>query len=135
MQLNYRGLPYQVELAHTDMVEAETSGKYRGQEWHLQHPRHIPAPVHNRNLKYRGIPYNSIQAAQNSEVVVQHATTTEVSAEILTEAACQIAMNNVAHIHCNRLHQILERRRQIAQERGDTQLLELLEKEAQALVC
>lgn len=134
MKLNYRGLSYEADPPITDVTESEIGGKYRGQEWHQHYPRHIPAPVHNRNFKYRGITYNSNQARENSEVIVHH-TTSEATSEVLTEVACQIAMNNVARIHCNRLQQLLERRRQIAKERGDTELLKLLDQEAQQLVC
>ncbi|MGC9525633.1 MAG: DUF4278 domain-containing protein [Limnospira sp.] len=137
MKFTYRGVNYNHDFNPTDLVESELSGKYRGQDFHFQYPRHIQVPQSHAHLKYRGIPYCMGEPRDHMSMAVAVAMTDAKpeAPPTVSGNTGAIAEDDVAKIHCANLYRILERRQKAARERGDMNLLRLLEKEAQQMVC
>ena len=58
MQVVYRGIRYQKNLAATQPAVGEATGKYRGAVWCRHAEGSNAAPVH-AELTYRGVSYNA----------------------------------------------------------------------------
>jgi hypothetical protein len=131
MKLTYRTISYELNQPPIDMVESELGGKYRGNAWQVHYPRHIPVPVANSHLKYRGVAYCSedVRSVESNGIM-------NVSPEIQPQTPKrEPTPENIMAVHTTNICRILERRRQAAQARGDERLLKLLELEARQLVC
>jgi hypothetical protein len=132
MELRYRGHPYEKNASHLDIMPGEVSGKYRGNEWTYQYPRHIPMPPPTSQLKYRGIGYNPGQA-------VDQVTFSQKSEKSLSKV--ELAIKNsktdpkINQIHRANICRNLDRRWMIAQAEGNEDLMRLLEKEFQQVAC
>jgi hypothetical protein len=122
MKLSYRGTPYLDESPTLDMIDGDIGGKYRGQAWTVRQPRHIPMPPPTPDLKYRGVTYNT-----NSVATVTAPPPTPAS-PYRHNMRSEVAQTHRAHIY-----QLLEKRMQAAQARGDAELLKLLENESKQL--
>lgn len=122
MKLSYRGTRYLDESPTLDMIEGDIGGKYRGQAWTVRQPRHIPMPPPTPDLKYRGVTYNTNNVAT-------------VTAPPPTPASPyrHNMRSEVAQTHRTHIYQLLEKRMQAAQARGDAELLKLLENESKQL--
>lgn len=135
MKLSYRGVSYEYEPPTLDMMEGEVAGKYRGQEWRVRYPRHMPVAQPTFDLNYRGVAYRTGQPADaRMSATAASAQPTPVWA-VSTRNSAHTFVSEVSKIHSNNMCQNLERRIQAARARGDQQLLQMLEKEAQQLTC
>ncbi len=132
MKLTYRGVDYEHHPLAVELIPGETGGKYRGASWRHYYPRHIPVPQPVAELKYRGIPY-CVGDAIDVEAMIrrkQHNTTTTKATSPRGETVGkQLTNTHLAHIRRN-----LERRLQVAKEKGDQNLISLLEDEERQLV-
>lgn len=138
MKLNYRGVSYNKEFQPIDVVESELSGKYRGQDYHFRYPRHIPVPQFHADLQYRGVPYCVGEPRDQTNMTMAVAmadANPEPPPMVGQTTTCAIAPQDLAKVHSAHLCRILERRQQVARDRGDQRLLGLLEKEAQQIAC
>lgn len=124
MKLTYRGLEYEPESFPLDVTEGEIGGKYRGQHWRYRYLRHIPELQPQHPLTYRGASYQMHPRVENS---------TPAKATPPVRATRQQAFNSLSQIHLAHLRRNLERRMQVAQASGNTDLLHLLEQESQQL--
>ncbi|MGL5081515.1 MAG: DUF4278 domain-containing protein [Microcoleaceae cyanobacterium] len=139
MDFTYRGIGYRTQFSPVDFVEGELGGKYRGQEWNIHYPRHIPVPQPYSTLKYRGINYKT--SALSNNVVALNLPTTQLPGSAksisagLVKAGVVEAQDDFAQVHRANVCRLLEHRQQVAQAKGDQKLLKALEREAQQLVC
>ncbi len=134
MQLSYRGVYYDPTSATLDMLEGETIGKYRGQEWKYHYPRHIPHLQPKLYRQYRGIAYSSrpfIPKVENSPHRQPNALGN--GCPVPLPFPRQAAMSEISQTHLENLRRNLERRLEAAQARGDEQLIQLLKQESQQL--
>ncbi len=143
MKLTYRGISYESNPATLELTEGEIGGKYRGTTWRERYPRHIPVPQPKVDLKYRGIAYSTgdpidVEAIRlrrdyakvAAPVTIPAVTETEVA---LTKSSRQQALEELHNIHRNNICRSLDRRLQVAREKGDKNLIHLLEAESKQL--
>lgn len=134
MRLTYRTISYEHQEPPLDIVESELGGKYRGNAWQVRYPRHIPVPLPNPSLKYRGVAYcgEDVRTAERERVVgVSWQASPQPSADTSAEATSE----NLVTVHTANICRVLEHRQNVARARGDEQLLKMLELEAQQLAC
>lgn len=132
MELTYRGRSYEKNCPNVEIMPGEVGGKYRGNDWTYQYPRHIAMPPATAPLKYRGVSYYPGQA-------VDQLTCSKKSEKSLSKV--EIAIKNsktdpkVNQIHRANICRNLDRRWLIAQAEGNEDLMRLLEKEFQQVAC
>ncbi|NJL37037.1 MAG: DUF4278 domain-containing protein [Leptolyngbyaceae cyanobacterium SM1_4_3] len=141
MKLFYRGIPYDSVSTPISMIESETVGHYRGGNFHFAYPRHIPVPQPVLELKYRGVAYQT-NAAGGSESI-SPATRAAKSAvrDVFRPSgvdqarsairARQAILSEVANVHRQNIERSLQHRLEVARERGDQNLVSMLEREMQ----
>ena len=132
MRLTYRGINYEPETMPLETTEGEVAGKYRGQSWRYHYPRHIPELQPKLLLQYRGVPYAKRPVVQSSQ------TLSELSIPVVTPQtelpkpphfATQREEDEAAKIHLETIRRNLERRIGVAKEKGNDQLISMLEQE------
>lgn len=149
MELSYRGLHYDYDPPTIDMMEGEAGGLYRGCQWQVRYPRHIPVPQPSHSLKYRGVSYFSHASSHaNVENEVSDPAPATIPTPVATVNKTSVLSNpkpqkkpqkdiwqEVAHAHQISICRSLERRMNAAQAKGDQKLINLLQKESQDLAC
>ncbi|AFY83523.1 DUF4278 domain-containing protein [Oscillatoria acuminata] len=133
MKLTYRGIGYDSEPQSFNLMEGEIGGKYRGNDWQVRYPRHIPVPATLNELTYRGARYNSGEAV-TTPVAEVTAKTRQVRPLMDTQPGDKV-MEEVAKLHRNNICRSLERRMQAARMLGNENLIEQLKMESQQLTC
>lgn len=134
MKLTYRTISYEQHRPSLDIVESELGGKYRGNAWQVHYPRHIPVPLPNPSLKYRGVAYQAEDVRTTErEGMVRVSQQSQSQPSVQTPA--EVTPEHLITVHTANICRVLEHRRQVAQELGDEQLLKMLELEAQQLAC
>jgi Domain of unknown function (DUF4278) len=120
MKLCYRGVSYDYNPPQVKVAEGPVAGKYRGANWHSTILIDNPVPQIAATLTYRGVTYHT--QGQAAQAVPQ-------------AAAAQAAPNRrkaateVAQAHHSSVVKTLERRLQVAYNKGDQHLINLLEAE------
>lgn len=133
MELSYRGNHYEYDPTTVAMAEGDMSGKYRGQAWTSPYPRHIPVPSHH-HLKYRGVSYcPNPRAAAEAAFAAPCAEETPLRVAA-TRRNCIPILNEVEAAHLENIRRNLEYRLQVAKDRGDRALIQMLEAESKQLV-
>jgi hypothetical protein len=131
MKLTYRGVDYEHNPLAMETIPGETSGMYRGANWQCRYPRHIPVPQPAAELKYRGVRYHT-GCPLKVEVGNQHQKCgnagKQATVTTYQKLGDELAQTHLVHIRYN-----LERRLQVAKEKGDKDLIQLLEDEAKQL--
>lgn len=124
MKLTYRGVSYNYNPDPQEMTESNILGKYRGQAWNIRYPKHMNIPQPIAQLQYRGVPYRTtatggIQAVNTTTPALGHGIQPQIS--------------QVEEIHHAHLLKRLQHRIAVAQAKGDTHLVYLLEEESRQL--
>ncbi len=133
MKLTYRGIGYDSEPQSFNLMEGEIGGKYRGNDWQVRYPRHIPVPATRYELSYRGVRSNSGEPLSTSVAPVGPKTR-QVRTLMDAQPADKV-MEEVAKLHRNNICRSLERRMQAARMLGNENLIEQLQMESQQLTC
>ncbi|MDX2099599.1 MAG: DUF4278 domain-containing protein [Leptolyngbyaceae cyanobacterium bins.59] len=132
--MKYRGVSYEYEQPALDMIAGEIGGLYRGQNWQVRHPRHMPVHQPPLALKYRGVAYVTHCESLDDRVIEAWTNpNSQGQADPIVKVNQQPQLSGWIEVHRTNLQSNLERRIQIAQERGDRMLVQLLEKELQEL--
>lgn len=137
MRLSYRGLPYTCEPQTMDEAETQLRGRYRGQNYALMYPRHIPVPQPVLDLQYRGITYRTktmgeIEARRYPTQNVAMAEATAFSSAPLASkrsSGKQALMSEIGRVHRENLQLRLQHRLNVARAQGNTNLISQLENE------
>lgn len=132
MELTYRGHSYEKNFPHIEIIPGEVGGKYRGNEWTYQYPRHIAMPPATTQLKYRGISYNPGQAVEQVSCHQQSEKSPNKAELVIKNSKTDPKVNQ---IHQANICRNLDRRWLIAQAQGNEDLMRLLEKEFQQVAC
>lgn len=133
MKLTYRGVAYEYSPIPVEMTPDELDGKYRGIPWRRYQPESVPMSQSFAQLKYRGVAYciGDPQKIQDNEDAVslqeRYAATTQ---KIYNPFKSR---DELANAHLANIRKNLERRLQLAKQRGDTNLIDLLEEEAKQI--
>jgi hypothetical protein len=138
MKLSYRGASYEYTPPTLEVTEGEIIGRYRGQILRRHTARNAP-PQPIVELKYRGVSYytdrsggvNTAVRPQAKVNAVTPTTAPAAKAAITAPSALRRAKEEWLQVHRSNLRQNLERRLQVAKERGDQNLVNQLESELQ----
>lgn len=132
MKLCYRGVQYDYTPPVLEVSESEMLGHYRGRPLHFSYVRHIPFPQPEADLKYRGRAYHTTRQGQIEAVVeVKKAPQAPQFKPVFDSmaAARRSLLQEATTMHQTSMKRSLERRMQVAQAKGDEQLLRQLEDE------
>lgn len=132
MRLTYRGINYEPETMPLATTEGEVAGKYRGQSWRYHYPRHVPELQTKLWLQYRGVRYIKrpvVQASQKPLELSIPAVTPQTELPKPPHFATQREEDEAAKIHLETIRRNLERRIGVAKEKGNDQLISMLEQE------
>lgn len=133
MKLTYRGVAYEYSPISVEMTPGEIGGKYRGIPWRRDRAESVPMSQSFAQLKYRGVAYcvGDPQKIQNKEDAIslqeRYAATTQKIYNPF-KSKDELTKTHLANIRKN-----LERRLELARQRGDTNLINLLEEEAKQI--
>lgn len=133
MKLTYRGIKYEYAPLAVEVTAEEIGGKYRGAEWKRHHSQHIPITHHAAELKYRGATYYS----GNSEEVEELKQRKKLNFIFATGNKLFVrnqANNQLIQTHRANLRRDLQRRLEVAKQKGDENLIRILEDEANQLL-
>ena len=119
---------HEYDFPSIEMMAGEAVEQYRGQSWNYHYVRHIPVPQHPPQVRCRNVSTQVTEGKENNSTVRKKI----VEQQILPIVEPQ---NNIAQVHKTNLCDILERRRQVAEAKGDQKLLRLLEWECEYMAC
>ena len=131
MKLTYRGVNYEPNPLTLEPTANEISGNYRGGTWKRNYPRHIPQTQPTAELKYRGVSHYIGDPLQVELMILCKKHSSAASA-----AQIGIPEKNggeLAETHLTNIRHNLERRLLAAREKGDQDLIRLLEDEARQI--
>jgi hypothetical protein len=131
MKLSYRGAAYNYNPPVLEVTEGEILGKYRGVNWHCHTLEEMPIPQVSHTLTYRGSSYGGRKAEKIIPATI--AQTCASKARRLLHIPDTLPAKEIARVHQANLQRNLERRLQSAKQRGDLNLVRLLEAESRAL--
>ncbi len=133
MKLIYRGIKYEHAPETVEVITEGVCGKYRGAEWKCHYSKYTPVIKHAAELKYRGASYYSGNP-QEIEELKQRKKLNFIFAKHEKIFISKPRKNNeLAKIHIANLQLNLQRRLEIAKQRGDENLISILEEEANQL--
>lgn len=124
MKLCYRGVSYDYNPTQVKVAEGPVVGKYRGAAWHSTLLIDNPVPQMAATLTYRGVTYHTNGQGQVAQAVPQ---TAPVAAKVAPSR--RKAASEVAQAHRSSVIKTLEHRLQVAYNKGDTNLIHILEAE------
>ncbi len=132
MKLTYRGIKYQHIPLAVEVTAEEIGGKYRGVQW-KRHHSHIPTTRHVSELKYRGAVYYSGNPEEVEELR-QRKKLNSIFATGKSLCARNIPKNHdLTTAYSANLCINLQRRLEVAKQKGDKSLILMLEDEAKQL--
>lgn len=133
MKLKYRGNTYEYNPLTVKETDGEVSGKYRGAEWKHHHCRYTPINENAVELKYRGTTYYSGNL-QEIEKLKQRKKLNLIFGTSKNQFARNKSKNDrLIETHSANLCRDLQRRLEVAKQRGDENLIQMLEDEANQL--
>lgn len=125
MRLSYRGVSYEYSPPTLEVTEGEIQGKYRGTPWKCHTLAEVPVP-------------RSPQASENPKSVYsqQDFSQIEQTQPSQSQPICLTfnVLQQLKRIHKANIDRSLEHRMQVAIDRGDKQLLQVLESELRETV-
>jgi hypothetical protein len=132
MKFSYGGVNYQDAPSKLEVTEREIGNMYRGQEREFQYLRHIPEPLPLPQRKFRSVTHSTAQpASQRSTVAAQGVAV--VASESLPKCNKREMLNELMNSHLRNIKLSLERRLQVAKDKGDQKLVRLLEAESEQM--
>ncbi len=131
MKLCYRGVSYDYNPPQVKVAQGPVAGKYRGANWYSTIVIDNPIPQIAATLTYRGVTYHTKGQERVAQVAPQATTSVAVKAAPLSLR--RKVTSEVAQIHHSSILKTLERRLQVAYNKGDQHLINLLEAERKQL--
>jgi hypothetical protein len=126
--LCYRGIRYDRPDTTLEMTESDILAHYRGNAYHVRYPKHMDIPQPTMLCKYRGIAYRTL-----ADGSIAHVPSAPGNA--LTPVAVTVAQDELHRVHAQNICSRLNERLAAAKAHGDAQLIAMLERESQELVC
>ncbi len=132
MKLTYRGVSYEHIPVTLEVNEVDIIGKYRGQAirrhvltQELQRPE-----VESALLHYRGSNYKVMQPVFSST----RKEAPSASCPVRLPQLSKLVNSDIHSVHLNNMRSNLERRLQMARQKGDEQLISQLQQESRKLM-
>ena len=136
MESTYRDNNYESNQFNVELVEGEIGVEHQGTNWKQKYPRHIRVPQPKIDLNYRGVEStsdDSIDREANQlqrEYITANSVAVPGKNEVVpTKTSRQQVLEELNQTHLNNLRRNLEHRLQVAREKGDEDLIRLLEAE------
>jgi hypothetical protein len=136
MKLNNRAFNYEPNLSNIELTESEIVDKCQGTNGKQKYPRHIPVPQPKIDLKSPGVECSTgdlveIEANQlrQNYIADDSVAVPRKNEVVLTKSKRQQVLEELNNVHLNNLRRNLEHRLQVAREKGDENLIRLLEAE------
>ncbi len=134
MRLTYRGGEYDYRAVPVTMVESDSVGIYRGQRFQFSTPRHVSVVQPASMLSYRGVTYRLTAAGTMETVAIApKPQVASVSPLHIYMKTSKERASEITKVHRLNLERRLQHRLQVAQDKGDQNLILQLEKEMQQL--
>ena len=140
MKLNNRAFNYEPNLSNIELTESEIVDKCQATDGKQKYPRHIPVPQPKIELKSPGVECSTgdlidIEANQlrQNYIADDSVAVPRKNEVVLTKTKRQQLLEELNNVHLNNLRRNLERRLQVAREKGDENLIRLLEAEFEQL--
>lgn len=120
--ITYRGVSYKSPNLISELTQSEIGGTYRSAECKLKYPRHIPVPPLAREPKYCSISYSIGDAIDiEANLLSKHLDAVQIAEESVPANRQQV-VDEVNSAHLANIRNNLERRLQVAIEKGDKDL-------------
>ena len=139
MKFNNRAFNYEPNLSNIELTESEIVDN-QGTDWKQKYPRHIPVPQVKIDLKSPAVECSTgdlidIEANQlrQNYIADDSVAVPRKNEVVLTKTKRQQLLEELNNVHLNNLRRNLERRLQVAREKGDENLIRLLEAEFEQL--
>ncbi|MGB3652359.1 MAG: DUF4278 domain-containing protein [Rivularia sp. (in: cyanobacteria)] len=132
MKLIYRGIKYEYAPVAVEVTTEGVCGKYRGAEWKCHHSEYTSLS-NAAELKYRGATYYSGNPEKVEELKQRKKLNSIFAASKNLFASNQPHNDELAKIHLANLQRNLQRRLEVAKQKGDENLIRILEEEANQL--
>lgn len=147
MKLTYRGVSYEPAPSTLPVVEEPIGGIYRGAVWRRHRPQQAPVLQPSVQLTYRGVPYAAHLChapVQAPEAGVATASQSAMPQDILAQGAVVAAfhlprkskrelLSETWQRHRQNMRLSTEHRLEVARQKGDVRLVQLLEQELEQL--
>ena len=133
MKLTYRGIKYEYAPVAVEVTTEGVCGKYRGAEWKCHHSEYTPVTHNAAELKYRGATYYSGNPEEVEQLKQRKKLDFIFGASKNQFASNQPHNHELAKIHLANLQRNLQRRLEVARQKGDENLIRILEEEANQL--
>ncbi len=128
MELTYRGVSHHYDPDTVDIRLEQVAGQFRGQELNWRAVTSVALPDPSLNLKFRGVPVRTSQVEAISVKQVQP----QLRSQVLHPLQ-QNFIDQVAELHRRNILLRLQQRLQAARDRGDENLIRMLEAEQQQM--
>ena len=125
MRLSYRGVSYESNPLTLEVTEGEIQGKYRGASWKCHTLAEVQIPQAPQRLKNQ----NSVYSQQDRAQIER----TQLSQTLPVRSTFNV-LQQLKRIHSANVYRSLEHRMQVARDREDDQLLQVLESELRETV-
>ena len=139
MKLNNRAFNYEPNLSNIELTESEIVDN-QGTDWKQKYPRHIPVPQVKIDLKSPAVECSTgdlidIEANQlrQNYIADDSVAVSRKNEVVLTKTKRQQLLEELNNVHLNNLRRNLEHRLEVAREKGDENLIRLLEAEFEQL--
>ncbi|HEY9783261.1 MAG TPA: hypothetical protein V6D09_24370 [Leptolyngbyaceae cyanobacterium] len=139
MKLNNRAFNSEPNLSNIELTESEIVDS-QGTTWKQKYPRHIPVPQAKIDLKSPAVECSTgdlidIEANQlrQNYIADDSVAVSRKNEVVLTKTKRQQLLEELNNVHLNNLRRNLEHRLQVAREKGDENLIRLLEAEFEQL--
>jgi hypothetical protein len=123
MKLFYSGIAYEKPSLALDAHFGEIRGKDRSQNGQYHYPSPIPRLHFTPPLTYRGVTQHNLSQSEVGNACPMS----------LWEVQ-KVVTNELSQMHFENIRKSLEKRLQVAEERGDVDLIQLLNREFEQLV-
>lgn len=129
MKFSDRNISYESHPPDLELTQFEVGNKFRGTSSRQKYPRHIRA-IEPKDLKYREADYCT-GAPEDVEGSLLKATSTapENNQAALTKSSRQLVLEELHDTHLSNIRRNLEHRLQVAREKGDQNLIRILQAE------
>ncbi len=136
MESTYRDNNYEPNQFNVELIEGEIGVEYQATNWKQKYPRHIRVPQPKIDLNYRGVESTTdapidleVNLLQREYIAANSVAVPGKNEVVPTKSSRQQVLEELNQTHLNNLRRNLERRLQVAREKGDENLIRLLEAE------
>ncbi|MBV6624800.1 MAG: DUF4278 domain-containing protein [Rivularia sp. (in: Bacteria)] len=133
MKLIYRGIKYEHAPVTVEVTTAGVCGKYRGAEWKCHYSQYTPVTDNAVELKYRGASYYSGNRKKVEELKKRKKLNFIFGNSEKISFRNQVSKDRLSTTHQQNLLRDVKRRLEVAKQKGDENLIRILQDEVNQL--